>query len=208
MKKIFSQLGLLNNRLKEIETRNTKRGYVSSHFLKKGPWLKSNVTLWLNISSYDLFRAEILVEDLIALAGEDLEFNVDMLIILLYEDFLRQIRAGEELKTLLNRLYQKHSNIFEETYEYLEQENYYTLKLHKTTSKKKNKYTQFPIEISRQSAIRGEVLLYDLYKIDDNFSMSLEELLSLLFIDFVRKIQTTGNETKTIRGILARLTKE
>lgn len=63
------------------------------------------------------------------------------------------------------------------------------------------KTKQITVEFHRKYLERGEIFLYDLIKISPKFSMTLEELVTILVIDFVQEVEK-GNSKKVMDQII------
>ncbi|BFH10984.1 hypothetical protein J6TS7_62140 [Paenibacillus dendritiformis] len=58
--------------------------------------------------------------------------------------------------------------------------------------------------MKRALALRGEVFLHDLAMHSGSFEMTIDELLSILFMDFMVEVRK-GNHRKLMKLIIARL---
>ena len=195
-------LNLIRERFSEL-TGHSHHSLWSSLFRRKQP---QEVILRIRIEWYAYLRADTFIEDLAELAGEEFSFDVVQLVALLYDDFLRQIRLGVELKDLYKRLREKQERIAAARTKIVEDfvqvaENHWSLI--KKEVKVKRRMVGFDLRIARKSALRGEVLLYDLSRAAGQTEplLSLEELITILLLDFVAEIQN-GNQTAVMKKIV------
>ncbi|WP_338472732.1 hypothetical protein R4Z10_08380 [Niallia sp. XMNu-256] len=94
MRKSFSHLNILQKRLSGIEE---AKGFFKSLF-------GSYKYLEINLPYYDYIRATIFVQDLRDNFGEEVpyQFNEAVLLWILYDDFLNQIKKGAKMNKLPN----------------------------------------------------------------------------------------------------------
>jgi len=207
MLKRVSAVDLIGSRIKEIDEIQKKKGFFS-RFLQKRKWFEPDtVHLELKIPHYDLVRGELFCEDITEMAAGDdeeqeLTFEIDDLLFLLYKDFLIQIRHYD-----MRALYEKVKNL-QEKYQTksvdLKQKNEFVWERIEKTSSRGQKIVNYWIEVKKKYVLRGEVFLLDLSNKYQDVTMTVEELMSYLYRDFIYNVRK-GNNDKIIREILKNL---
>lgn len=200
MKKSYSQFSLLSNKL--LYGTKEKKGFFD-FFLTKYRYLQ------IKVPYYEYLRGEVFVEDIKDLFEEAQHLTLYHLIVLLYFDFLEQVKKGtkyEQLcpflitskKKFLERpivqkrvLKQVTSNLF--SFEQREEEI-------EVTSEEKQ--AEITLRIKESEIYRGEVFLHDIspYLMDEEFTV--EDLLVILFMDFLQRIKEKGNSSQVMKSIL------
>lgn len=188
---------LIQTRLNELCRPRKPKGFLDRLFPVR-PVPEHAVTLKVRAPKYFFLRAEVFIDDVMMLAQDVPRLTIGSLIFLLYDNFLSKIRSGVPLQdyldslTRLSRLYSglsselaKKSEIHWMLQEQHQVPDMATLKL----------------AIDRKYALRGEVFLYDLSFTDDQFSMNLDELISVLFMEFIDAVRT-GDTAQVMRSVL------
>lgn len=207
MLKRVSAVDLIGARIKEIDEIQKKKGFFS-RFLQKRKWFEPDtVLLELKIPHYDLVRGELFCEDITEMAAGDdeeqeLTFEIDDLLFLLYKDFLIQIRHYD-----MRALYEKVKNL-QSKYQIrsmdLKQKNEFVWERIEKTLSRGQRIVNYWFEIKKKYVLRGEVFLLDLSNKYQDVSMTVEELISFLYSDFIYNVRQ-GNNDKIIREILKNL---
>ncbi|TVX85650.1 hypothetical protein FPZ44_24945 [Paenibacillus agilis] len=142
----------------------------------------------------DFQRAEIFLDDMYSLTGEDPDnlISVASLVQMLYEDFLLQIRSHYQTEEMIKRLLEKRS-VHHRHLTVESEEDWIDMK-----------WSALEIDMKRQLALRGEVFLQDLRLADSKFKMTLHELISILFWDFIIEVRK-GNQRNLIKLLLSRM---
>jgi hypothetical protein len=184
----FSRLDLLNNAVVGNAGEIINRLFESKY-----------VRLDITVPLYDLKRATVFVgtvNDLIEDETDDL-FTVEKFIVLLYEDFLKQIEKGMDLDTLAEAIDRK-----------LKEQQQPEMKIHhyvespsreivlddvrrhlKSKKQNRNQMTSISFRILKKYVLRGEVLLHDLNEIYPKFQLDVEDLIALRFRDVMKQIK-------------------
>ncbi|MFD2614655.1 hypothetical protein [Paenibacillus gansuensis] len=158
---------------------------------------KRLVSLKVRAEEIDFERVEVFIADINKKTrGAFAEFTVEHMIYVLYEDFLVQIREN------LNE-----EKVDEETVTMKDTVNgllrmrnvYFPRKKGETAIRKR--WALMEIRLKRETAQRGRVFLYDANTVFPEFEMSLEELLSILFCDFVSQLRR-GNQKDLVRTLI------
>ncbi|MFJ7367548.1 hypothetical protein ACIQWQ_26130 [Peribacillus frigoritolerans] len=201
MKKSYSQFNLLSNKL--LYGTKVKKGFFD-YFLPKYRYLQ------IEVPYYEFLRGEVFVEDMKDLF-EEAPQNLSLyhLIALLYFDFLEQVKKGAKFEQLcpflisskkkfLERpmiekrvLKQVTTNLF--SFEQREEE------IEVTSEEKRAEIT---LRIKESEIYRGEVFLHDIspYLMDEE--LKVEDLLVILFMDFLKRIKEKGNSSQAMKAIL------
>lgn len=206
--KPVSDLDLISGRLKELSSQ--RKGLFSVFFEALHRTSRSNrlakVDLSVRLPQHEYVRAEIFVGDVMEMAGDDISLRVDELIAILFQDFLATVVRGVNQKQLASKLVQKREKYFRSTNKVEEfvnvSPNHWTLSEHVVT--KKVKWVVLRMEIARHIAFRGEGFLLDLSLIEPDFHMTLEELISILTMDFISQVRS-GNDAKVVQRIIHNL---
>lgn len=191
MKK-FSRFDLLNNVVLSPTGDIINRMFDSKY---------ARLDIW--VPQYDLKRAQVFVStvnDLLDNEDEDIElFSIDKFIILLYEDFLRQIDYGMTLETLGNAIRNKLNELevrnIKVTHYHDNQENKIELNdivRHMNQKKEIQRMNQerlISFRILKKYVLRGEVLLHDLSELHPDIHLTVEELICLRFRDVLNQIK-------------------
>lgn len=204
--KPLSKLNLISGRLHELSSQ--RKGVLGVFFdaLLGSSGSKRKVDLSVRLPQHDYVRAEMFVGDVMEMAGDDVSLRVDELIAILYQDFLATVVRGVNQKQLASKLAQKRDKYFRPSDKAEElvnvSPNYWTLSESIVT--KKVKWVVLRMEVARHIAFRGEGFLLDLSLIEPGFHMTLEELISILTMDFIAQVRS-GNDAKVIQRIIDNL---
>jgi hypothetical protein len=127
---------------------------------------------------------------------------LDQLISILYLDFLNKVRRAEDLHSFfiaLRKMWEEFSprkRVME-----LDSVTANRLAIRSKTKHSRVRLLQIDVHISHQYVKRGEAFLLDIQRFDSAFSLYLEDLISLLFIQMVENVRM-GEQQKIIRDIL------
>ncbi|MEK5393995.1 hypothetical protein NSQ59_27225 [Margalitia sp. FSL K6-0131] len=174
----------------------------------------------IEVPHYDYLRGNVLLSDIKVIAKDFPAIQINELIDLLYVQFLYQVRKGKKIQgdgmdlnelglVLLSKInflnlegvqaYRKvkkltavSQNLF-----MLQEQNEV-----EETNEKKEKVAIITIRMKLSEIYRGEILLNDLYNVNNEINLSVEQLISLLYIDFIRQVEKNGNSEKVIQSII------
>ncbi|EJW14323.1 hypothetical protein PAV_14c00160 [Paenibacillus alvei DSM 29] len=166
---------------------------INEMFGVKEPfWKRRSVKeVTLRARDIDYLRAEVFLEDIVSVAGDDsIYLTIPELVCLLYEDFLFEIRNSFDVESIIINLSNKRLEHFR--------------KVDSNNIKLRCKWVSYSISMKRPLALRGEVFLHDLAMSSGEFEMSLDELLSILFMDFMAEVRK-GNQRGLIKKIISRM---
>ncbi|MFS1519572.1 hypothetical protein V1503_24400 [Bacillus sp. SCS-151] len=184
---------------------------------KKGVWrlIPEPTYLYIDIKVplIDYLRGDVLISDIKALNSESQHVCLDKLISLLYLQFLNQIRKGFSLEKLGINLVNKIDEFREKNLKTINGEklkqlttNTWIFETEETTdyfSQTEKKYAYLTIRIKRTEIYRGEVLLYDLSNVIEGIDFTVEDVIAMLYMDFIKKLTKEGNDEKVIRTIIS-----
>jgi hypothetical protein len=163
---------------------------------------KRFVRVSIRAEEIDFSRAAVFIGDINAKTrGAFDELTVEHLIHLLYADFLRHIRENlSEVKIDADSVTMEDTvrGLIEKRQIYFPRNKLKDPGTYLSTPKR---WAFFEIHLRREAAQRGTVFLYDAASVFPNFEMSLEELLSLLLLDFVAQLRK-GNQKAMINALL------
>lgn len=190
--KSFSKANLISERLEDIM--RPKPFWKSLLQLSRS----SKIGMSVKLPHYEYFRLEMFIEDLMELTDHELNMEMVDLIAILYDDFLATLTSGTNQQELAKKLLVKrdkylfpkqviddHIQITENHTRFIER-----------VVKKKVRWVQINVSFSRKSVLRGEVLLMDL-----SIDLTLEEMITILLIDFATKLKE-GNSASVVKSIL------
>lgn len=190
---------------------NNQEGGFFSHFLSNRKYVS------LTIPYYEYLRGIIFIEDLRSNLGEEVppSFDIAKLIWLLYDDFLTQVKRGgathEQIAQYLISGMKKHnkvtkkekrvmrsitSNLFE--FETVEEE---TLE----TKEENDRNAYLTIRMRSSEVLRGEILLHDCEPFLKGIDISIEQVMAIVYLEFIETIKTQGNSLKVQKTILSHL---
>ncbi|QOK30079.1 hypothetical protein IIE26_27310 (plasmid) [Cytobacillus oceanisediminis] len=212
--KSFSRLGLLKNKFQE-ETQSFWQ-------IIKEP---SNRYIEIEIPYYDYLRGNVLISDMKRVMDDCLSIDLAKLIYLLYLQFLYQVRKGVttvknkkqgfDLNTLGYKLISLRNDcVAPKLVEKVRVEDFnqitpttWVLEEREEEVEKpprgKPKYAYLTIRMKTEEIYRGEILLNDLNHINEEVNFGVEELMAILYIDFINKIKQEGNDEKVMKSIIA-----
>lgn len=185
LKKSYSKLNLLQKKLQGISSTRSFLDYIFGN----GKYLT------IIIGYYDYLRGEIFIDDMFDMY-EDVPrgFDLAVLIHLLYKDFITQIKKGNINKQVAGFLLSgKERYLIEKkvekrvlkavtehvfTFESIEEEI-----IEEEVEKEKKAYVT--IQMKESELLRGEIFLHDLSPFLKGQHLTIEDLLTILYLDFI-----------------------
>jgi hypothetical protein len=170
--------------------------------------------LTIAIPYYDYLRGNVFIEDLKDAYGEDipLMFDISVLLLLLYDDFMNQVKRGAKHHDIAMYLKQGMRKYFAKqkqekrvmqavterlfTFETVEEE---------VEEEVKEKTAYLEMRIRESEILRGEVLLHDVEPFMEGVCVTIEQLISLVYLNFIEGIKTEGNSPGVQKSIVAHL---
>ncbi|PMC36308.1 hypothetical protein CJ195_16010 [Bacillus sp. UMB0899] len=192
MEKTFSQLELIQEELARLK--NTSILDRAIYLLTQTKYVKLSV----NMSDENILRATCICEDITESGKLENPLQLTELIELLFEDFLRVVREEEKYETLYNRLEARetpHLNTLFVNHSLLEEFPCYD-----------DATSEIAVTLMRKNALKGELILCDLAKINPSHQFALESIIEIILTDFIREYyDAKGERGKIIKNILRRL---
>lgn len=205
MKKSYSRLNLLQKKLQGFSSPKRFFDYI----------LGNRKYLTIVTGYYDYIRGEVFIDDMFDLYEEvPRGFDLAVLIHLLYKDFLTQIKKGNINKQVAEFLLSGKAQYLGEkkvekrvmkaltehvfTFESIEEEV-----IEEGAEKEKKAY--ITIQMKEAEILRGEIFLHDLTPYLKDQHVTIEDLLTILYLDFINQIKEKGNSDKVQKNILSHL---
>ncbi|MGE8081364.1 hypothetical protein [Peribacillus loiseleuriae] len=214
-KKSYSSLKLLS---KKITTIDEKRGILDILFPST---LRQ---LIIELPHYDYLRGRVFVDDLKDVIEETpVDFSIYHLILVLYHDFLNQVKKGfKPLKPTddTSTPYKNLASFFlSSKRRYLERpveekrvltqvkENLFSFvtTIEESTVQSyqnKPKTAELTIRMREEDIYRGEVFLHDISTHMDDECLTIEDLIVILYLDFMNRIKESGNSKAAMQAII------
>lgn len=203
MMKSFSKFNLIKSKLFE-----GKKSFLDLLLEPKYQYVD------IEVPHYDYLRGNVLLSDIEMVAEDCSPINIAQLIYLLYLQFLHQVRKGTSLDSL------SHSIILKmEEYDLLDSPtirkkntklapvspNLFALQEFEEKdplSVRKEKTACITLRMKISEIYRGEILLHDMYQLNNEYELNVEQLMAMLYIDFIHTIKREGNDEELIKRIL------
>ncbi|SDO15444.1 hypothetical protein SAMN04487897_10926 [Paenibacillus sp. yr247] len=165
---------------------------------------KRFVRIEVRAEKIDLDRAEVFISDLNKITkGAFADLTIDHLIHILYDDFLFTVRENmTDVKIDANSITQE-----DVVKNLLGKRKIYFPRMKRTEAGEyslvRKRWLTYDIHLRRDAAQRGDVFLNDAASEFHEFEMSLTELISILFVDFVAQLRK-GNQKMLINALIDR----
>lgn len=169
-------------------------------------WLKTQSKACVSVFSpkYEFTRANVFLDDLRCEYG--IVIRLEELCNLLLTDSLQSIRHGINLSKISKDLMRKREHYLtppkRDDLQQVEDNRYV-----RTSIKDYNypRLYKFDFYINRADAVRGEFFLCDIQrKVDPHFDVTLNQLVSIIFLDFVKAVEE-GHSAKMLTDLYHRL---
>ncbi|MCM3216763.1 hypothetical protein ABER75_11750 [Niallia taxi] len=204
MRKSFSGLDILNGRMT-----GAYKGFFQSFF-------SSKKYISIKLPYYDYLRGQVFIQDLKDNYPEAITSYIDIghLIELLYKDFLNQIKRGvknEDVAIYLKQSMEKYFPVKVIEKRVFKQVNHHLFQYEEMAEmddedeENEEKFAYIEIRYSEKVILRGEILLYDLTPFLDNTTITVEQLISIIYLDFIKRVQEHGNSVTVQQTILKKL---
>jgi hypothetical protein len=204
LKKSYSKLNLLQKKLQGLSSPKGFFDYI----------LGNRKYLTIVTGYYDYIRGEVFIDDMFDIFDDvPRGFDLAVLIHLLYKDFLTQIKKGNVNKQVAGFLLSGKARYLGEkkaerrvmkaltehvfTFESIEEE------IIEESEKEKKAY--ITIQMKESEILRGEIFLHDLTPYLNNQHVTIEDLLTILYLEFINQIKEQGNSDKIQKNILSHL---
>lgn len=193
----YSNLNLLSEALGFSKT----KGKGLMKYLTAG---KRYITV--SIPYYDYIRGQVFVDDLHENYGDDLPltFNINYLIYMLYDDFLTQIKHGaknEQIASYLTNGYYKYCKKKTNTNRVVKSLNSYKFE---SFEKEDNSdlFAHLTIRMKESEILRAEILIHDLEPYLNKVEILTEDIIAIVYLDFIHTVKAEGNSQTIQKSIL------
>jgi hypothetical protein len=201
LKKYYSRFNLLSNKL--LIGEKGKKG-VFDNFFPRYRYLQ------IKVPYYEYLRGEVFIEDIKDIFDEAPQsLSLYNLIVLLYFDFLNQVKKGTKYEHLCPFLISAKKRFIE--IPKVRKRELKQVTPHLFSFEEKEEEIEVPLEekqaeitlrIKEAEIYRGEVFLHDISHYLNNEELTIENLLVILFMDFLQRIKEKGNSNKVMKSIL------
>jgi hypothetical protein len=207
LKRSYSSLNLLQGRLSGV---SESIGFFKYFF-------SSRKYLTVELPYYSYLRGNVFISDLRDNYKEEVPYAFDLstLIFLLYDDLMNQIKRGvadnKQIAQYLiagkNKYFPKKTvekrvlkpltkHVFE--YQTIEEED-------DDEAPNEEKTAYLTIRMRESEILRGEVLLHDLDSYFSGEEITIEQVIAIVYLDFIENVRNNGNSLKVQKSILSHL---
>jgi hypothetical protein len=187
----------------ELDYRHNKRnfkGILSSILTFASRPATYEITL--RLPEHEVLRAELFIEDVAEQLDENMDLTIIDLLALLLKDFL-QLAASSKIEVLKNSLIEKKREFLlktERVEEFVEvAPGHSSLRIREKA--RRTRYCEVELQIPRKTALRLEVILYDLEQMYKPFQMSVEDLIMIVFMEFVNLLRV-GKQKDVVKRFI------
>lgn len=190
---------------------NSYKGLFQSFF-------SSKKYINVKLPYYDYLRGQVFIQDLRDNYPEEMSYSFDLghLIHMLYMDFLHQIKRGvknEDVAVYLKKSMVKYfptkiveQRVFKQVNHYsFQYEDIEDIEELQENEDDKEKFAYLDIRAAEKIILRGEILLYDLSPFLDGTSITVEQLIAIIYLDFIKNVQAHGNSIAVQQTILKKI---
>lgn len=180
---------LIRSEIVTMQNRSNIKGILSS--ILTIPSRPAAVFMKIDLPEYEVLRAQIFLEDLSEKLEEDSQLTIVDLIALLLKDFLHVASTTSKVENLKDSLLEKRAQYLSKTErveEYVEVAPGHT-SLRVRDKPRRIRYYTLELTIPRKTALRLEIVLYDLEQMFKSFQMGIDELVSIVFLEFVHHLK-------------------
>jgi hypothetical protein len=169
--------------------------------------------LTLPLPYYDYLRGKVFIEDLRDNFGQEVpySFDIGVLIYILYDDFLRQVKKGVKNEDVAKYLLKGDKNYFskerkqKKVIKALSQHVFEFQTEEEMEEEDTVKKAYLELRMRNSEILRGEVLIHDLEPYLNEVQMDLEKLIIIVFSDFITSIKNNGNSLDVQKSIIANI---
>lgn len=179
-------------------------------------FLANRKLIEIQLPYYAYIRGKVFLDDLRDNYGEEVPYSLDIayLIFLLYSDFLTQLKKGlkhEDVGAYLVQRKEKYFNLAKKERRVMKALTKHLLEFDTleedteiiTSEKEKTAYIE--LTMAEGMILRGEVLIHDLQPYLKGFDLSVEQLITIVYMDFISSVRNEGNSLKVQKTILSHL---
>ncbi|MGA5691386.1 hypothetical protein [Cytobacillus pseudoceanisediminis] len=206
MKKSYSSLNILQKKL---------TGIADTGIF--GTLLSNRKYITVKIPYYEYIRGKVFIEDLRDNFEEQVPFQFDIAVLLymLFDDFLSQVKqGGANHDQIANYLISSKKRFFKKTTKEkrvlkpLTQHifEFNTIEDEEEELPAPDERTAYiELRMRESEILRGEVLIHDLEPYLKGISLTIEEMIKIVYLDFIQTIKLEGNSLKVQKSIVKRL---
>jgi hypothetical protein len=209
LKKSYSGLNLLHKKLSGVS--GEYKNFIDF-------FLTNRKYLTLKLPYYDYLRGIIFLDDMRDNYGNQFPHHLDIatLIFILFEDFLVQIKRGAKNQDIAAYLLAGFAKYFHtpikeqrvmkalskhllqfETVEYESDDD--------EIQSEESKHAYLEIRIRETDILRAEVLIHELHPFLSEATITVEELMTIIYLDFIETIKNDGNSEKVQTSLINRV---
>jgi len=206
LKKSYSGWNLLHNKLSGF---NEGEGFFKTFFTNRKYFT-------VKIPYYEYLRGNIFVNDIKDNFHDEVPFRFDLsiLIYLLYDDFLSQIKRGAKPQQVANFLISGKQKYFQKKVtqkRIMKPLNHHVFEFEtieeeiEENQNAESKTAYMELRMRESEVLRGEVLIHDLGPFLGDIDITIEELIAITYLDFIENVKNEGNSLKVQKSILSHL---
>ncbi|RRJ54858.1 hypothetical protein EHV15_35380 [Paenibacillus oralis] len=180
---------LIRSEIVTMQNRSNVKGILSS--ILTLPSRPAAVFIKIDLPEYEVLRAQVFLEDLSEKLEDAFQLTIVDLIALLLKDFLHVASTTTKMEKLKDSLLEKKAQFLSKTErieEFVEVTPAHS-SLRVRDKPRRIRYFTLELTIPRKTALRLEIVLYDLEQLFKSFRMSVEELVSIVFLEFVHHLK-------------------
>ncbi|MCM3130621.1 MULTISPECIES: hypothetical protein [unclassified Paenibacillus] len=184
----MKKYSLIRSELDSLQSRSNIKGILST--ILTLPSRSTAVFMKIDLPEYEVLRAQVFLEDIADKLEDDAALSIVDLIALLLKDFLHVTTTTkmEDLKTSLLEMKKKYLSKTE-TIEELVELSPGRSSLQLKEKPRRVKYYTLELTVPRKTALRLEIVLYDLEQMFKSFKIGMDELVAIVFLEFVHHLK-------------------
>ncbi|MEH6941035.1 hypothetical protein [Bacillus sp. JJ722] len=201
MKKSYSKFNILGAKLNG----NMYKGFIDY-------FSNNKKVVELTISYYDYIRGNIFIDDTReAYQDVPIMFNVSALIYVLYDDFMSEIKKGiphKDIATYLLQGKKRHLEKVKKEKRIMKQVSKNLLSFEsefEEEPEEDEKVVDIYIKMRQAEILRGEILLHDLDMYMNAVEITFEELLQIVYLNFIAEVKEKGNTHQIQKALVRKL---
>lgn len=209
MKKSYSGLNLLQKKLSAIP--EEYKSFLDYFILNRK-------YLTLCLPYYEYLRGVVFIDDLRDNYGDEVPNSLDIssLIYLLYDDFLTQVKRGvaknEDVAAYLSKGKEKYFHLPKKEKRVMKALSKNLLQFEtidddddEMDERSDDKKAYLEIRVKETEILRAEILIHELSPFLNRTNLNVEEVMGIIYLDFINTLKNEGNSLKVQKSILARI---
>lgn len=180
---------LIRSEIATMQNRSNFKGILSS--ILTIPSRPVGVFMKIDLPEYEVLRAQVFLEDLCEKLEDDSTLTIVDLIALLLKDFLHVVSTTTKMEVLKDSLLEKRAQFLSKTErveEFVEVAPGHS-SLRVRDKSRRMRYFSLELTVPRKTALRLEIVLYDLEQMFKSFQMGIDELVAVVFLEFVHHLK-------------------